>query len=152
MSVAQVLHLPQSRSARSTASAPARTWRRKSDRVPWPGTAILALATVWVLAGNSFHTETPAGFTLQASDHNGRVEIQWDPNIESIRQSDSATLDAVDGGSEHRYPVESRILHGGAMAYVRQGKDVALTVTLYKNSQPSERSAVLSIAPVGPTK
>ncbi len=145
MSVAQAMHLPASRPGRvETAS----TSGRKYDRVPWPGALLLALATTWLVAGNGFHSDASSAFSIQASDHKGRVEMQWDPTVESIRKADSATLDAVDGGSEHRYPVDPRILRGGAMAYVRQAQDVALTVTLYKNDQPSERSAVLSIGPV----
>ncbi len=78
--------------------------------------------------------------------------MHWDPGTESVRKADWATLDALDEGTTTRYPVEARILQRGALAYVRQERDVALTITLYKNGQAGERASVLSIAPVASAK
>jgi hypothetical protein len=139
--------LPEIRLARPATTLTERAPRRKSDRIPWPGAVVLAIATTWVLVGNGL-LPGRAPFSLLASDSYGRVEMHWDPGTESVRKSDSATLDALDEGTMTRYPVESKILQRGALAYVRPERDVALTITLYKNGQAGERASVLSISPV----
>jgi hypothetical protein len=126
--------------------------RKKLDSIPWPGALVLAIATAWVLIGNGLLPGRPAAFSLRASDNHGRVEMHWDPAVESVRKADSATLDALDEGATTRYPIETNILQRGALAYVRQQRDVALTFTLYKNGQPGERVSVLSIGPVASGK
>jgi hypothetical protein len=67
--------------------------------------------------------------------------------MESVRNADSATLDVLDGGTTSRYPIEPKTLHGGALVYVRQGSDVTLTLTLYKDGQAGEHASVASIGP-----
>jgi hypothetical protein len=152
MSVAERLYLPEIRSARTATTVSSPALRSKSDHIPWPGALVLAIATAWVLVGNGLLPGRPAAFSLHASDSHGRVEMHWDPATESVRKADSATLDALDEGTTTRYPVEPKILQWGALAYVRPERDVALTMTLYKNGQPSERASILSIGPVSSAK
>jgi hypothetical protein len=141
--------LPETRLARPGNSFSMRTKRRKSDRIPWPGALILAIATACVLVGNGRLLPVRSSpFSPLASDRHGRVEIHWDPQAAAVRKAESAMLDAVDDGTMSRYPVERKILRDGAIAYVRHGQDVALTITLYENGRAGERASILSISPV----
>jgi hypothetical protein len=147
MSVAEAIHLREGRPTRQATLLSMRAPRRSSDRIPWPGTLILVMATAWVLVGRGLPPGHPSTLRLRAADVHKRIELQWDPGMEYVRNADSATLDAFVDGSTNRYPVELKTLRGGALAYVRQGSDVTLTLTLYKNGQAGEHASVSSIGP-----
>ena len=85
---------------------------------------------------------------VRATDIDGKVRVDWDPELPVVRDAQGGTLEALDGGVMNRYPMEKRVLRSGSFDYIRQSDDVLLTMTLYRAGKPSAGSRIRSIGPV----
>ena len=120
----------------------------------------LALGTLLFVAGiaalaiaEPFAPKQPAPearFPVKVVDRDGRIRVDWNPLIPAVRSSDSATLEVIDGGLYHRYPVEKSILDNGGLDYVRRTADVTLTLTTYTGGRPSAQAIVRTVDAIQP--
>jgi hypothetical protein len=113
-------------------------------------TVLFAIGTgVFLVWRPQWNTESAArGFGLRATEREGHIRLDWNPNAAAILRADTARLEAVDGGRPAAYPVENRILRSGGLDYIPQTKDVLLTLTLLRNGIIHEQAAVRSVGPI----
>jgi hypothetical protein len=117
---------------------------------PWKWTIALALASAILMVAKPYVTAKPKNdaFVLSATDRNGRIQVRWDPNTTPVKSAQSAVLDVVDGNETHRYPVDAKVLHSGALDYVRNADDATVNLILMRDGQALAQSAVRSVGPV----
>jgi len=75
------------------------------------------------------------------------VQLEWDRNSQSVRDSERGEIDITDGGKSSQVSLTTDQLHSGSLAYVRQSSDVGFQLTVYpKGGTPVHENARL-IAP-----
>jgi proteasome lid subunit RPN8/RPN11 len=69
---------------------------------------------------------------LNAVDHDGQLQIEWDGNSTAVRQAGSAMLEIDDGPVRQEIQLDARHLKAGSITYGRQGEriDIKLAITL----------------------
>jgi hypothetical protein len=112
------------------------------------GTLLFAAGTAAIVIAEPFappRVSEETGIPLKVMDQEGRLRVDWNPRTPVVQASDSATLEVIDGGVFHRYPVDKRILENGGLDYIRRSTDVTLTLTTYAGGRPSAQAVVRTI-------
>jgi hypothetical protein len=117
---------------------------------PWKWTLIVSILSLAAFVARPYLVpSTHEGpLTLNATDKNGRVQMQWDPRSDVIQSAQGALLDVVDGTEVQRYPVDFKVLSSGALDYVRNTGEATLTLTLFRDGHPISQSVVRSTPPI----
>jgi hypothetical protein len=124
--------------------------KRRSDKIPWAGAAVLLAAILLVFFGKSAMPAlfgTPVPFELQATDVNGQMKIRWNGQADAVTNAETASLEIKDGGQEYQYPVSRDVLAAGALDYTRRTGDVVASLVLQKGGRETERRLIRSISP-----
>ena len=87
-------------------------------------------------------------FQVDATEVDGRVRLTWNPELPQIKAATGGTLEVRDGDKSESYPIEGKMLRRGSLDYVRDSKDVLLSVRLLENRKPGSQSVIRVIAPV----
>ena len=85
---------------------------------------------------------------LRATEHEGRMRVDWDTRAQAVRSAHKGVLKVVDGGQQNVYPMEPRVVRSGSFDYLRQGDDVVLTMTLFSGDKPTTEASIHNVAPV----
>jgi hypothetical protein len=85
---------------------------------------------------------------LAAADEQGRVRLAWNPQAAVFERAAYGVLEADEGGRLAVYRIPPAVLRGGALEYIRQERDVRLSMRLFDASGEIWRYAVYSVASV----
>jgi hypothetical protein len=97
----------------------------------WMLPVILGLIVTGLFVKERFLAPRNQPFSLHVSDAGESVQIEWDRNAASIRNSHIGVIDIKDGGETKRYSLADDDLHAGKMSYLRRGGDLELRMTVY---------------------
>ncbi|HUK15899.1 MAG TPA: hypothetical protein VLW65_05770 [Bryobacteraceae bacterium] len=95
----------------------------------------------------------PAALGLSVLDTDGQLQIHWDRNSPSVRNSSQAFLEIVDSGSAARVlPLDAAHLESGTFTYAREGEhvDVALGIEQPGGKRIRESTTFLGKLPAKP--
>jgi len=73
----------------------------------------------------------PMPLSLHIYDAGEMLQVEWNQNADSVRNSHLGVIDINDGGETKRYSLADEELHSGKMSYLRHAGDLELRMTVY---------------------
>ena len=115
------------------------------ERWLWAIPVVLALG---IAAFMLYQRRTPdTSLALRAFNEAHTVELAWDTNSHTVRDSDHAEINISDGRKSSQISLNSDQLHAGKMSYVPQSGDIGFAMTVFpSNGEPIHESTRI-IAP-----
>jgi proteasome lid subunit RPN8/RPN11 len=124
---------------------------RSSSRMRWISVLIVSLAGAGLAGRQYLETRTPAqdGFSLEALDRSGQLQLRWDRSARSVRAASRAKLEIADGPARLSTDLEAAQLQRGSFYYARQTErvDIHLTVIGRNGGSTDEYASFLGGLP-----
>ena len=130
---------------------PAAPAPRSSSRTVWIAALIVSLAGGGLAGRQYFETRISAheGFSLEALDRSGQLQLRWDRSARSVRAAIRAKLEITDGPARLATDLEAAQLQRGSFYYARQTErvDIHLTVIGQNGRSTDEYSSFFTRQP-----
>jgi hypothetical protein len=81
----------------------------------------------------------PPALGLNAADHEGQLQINWDRNSRALLEAQDAMLEITDGTATQAIQLDSAHLRAGSFTYARQGEKVDVKLIVHQTNAPDVR-------------